>query len=267
MQNFINNFKYYYELFPVKEINDKNIVFSTKELPFEFYIPGIQKAFLDEQKNPTRQYNYEEVIYNEIPNYNMFNFLEHINKEQLYLEFANLLSPKNKKEKIDKIKNIKDFISTYGYIFKLNLEELKADEISRPLSEIETEIKKFNTILTMQNIIDSAKKNKHLKLIPKIQYLDILLKGNEELHVYASLYDFSREIEIANNETLSSILNLFKHCISILTNKEINNCKINYTYYLNSEPKYEIYCNSLLELMYLQFVTDVSNSNNEIRYM
>ena len=76
MQNYITNFKYHYELFPVKEINESNIIFANKNLPFELYIPSFQKAFLDIEKNPTLQVNYEDLIYNGQPSNNIFNFLE-----------------------------------------------------------------------------------------------------------------------------------------------------------------------------------------------
>lgn len=262
MQNYITNFKYHYELFPIKEINESNIIFANKDLPFEFYIPSFQKAFLDIEKNPTLQVNYEDLIYNGQPSDNIFDFLELVNKEQLYIEFANLLFPKNKKEKLNKLKNIKDFVSTYGYIYKIELQEYDTEEIFKPLSEIETEIKKFNTILAMQKILDLTKKEE-IKVIEPIKFLNTILKDNDELLVYASLYDFKDEIKISDDRELGNILNLFKHCICVLTNKVINNCKINYSYSIDSEPQYEFVCNSLLELMYLQFVTDVSNANNE----
>ena len=47
MQNYIENFEFNYLLLPIKEINSENIIFSTEEMPYEFYIPEIKKRYKD----------------------------------------------------------------------------------------------------------------------------------------------------------------------------------------------------------------------------
>ena len=50
MQNYIENFEFNYLLLPIKEINSENIIFSTEEMPYEFYIPEIKKYFKYKKK-------------------------------------------------------------------------------------------------------------------------------------------------------------------------------------------------------------------------
>lgn len=261
MKSYIENFNYKYQLLPIKEINETGITFYTDELPEEFYSNKIREYIITQLDRPLpNDEEFLKFLYSDNPTYNEFDLLKTFGKENLYIEFANLLKPKNKKEKLDKVKNIKNFINAFGYIYKFDYSELiKNETIYRPLAEIETEIKILNAVINMQYILNSGIEIG--KEIGPIKYFEFISKEFPELNILSLYnYNFKDTIIIENNITQKEISNIITTCISYVVNFKIKNCNIN-IFFDNFTPQSIFNCNSLLEVMYLQFLLDTTKSN------
>lgn len=244
MKNYIENFYQNRELHFIEQITDDEIVFSPTIDTFEFYIPNFLKK-LSTTKDIWNAYSEEPIC-------NNFDLLDTNNVDYLYVDFANLLSPKNRKEKLDIKKQIKKFIETYGYILPFSLEE-NNKTITRPLSEIKNEIEKFNIIINIHKILTSDS----IKEFPPLninKYID-----DPALKCYSSLYDFDNGFIIKDEKQLISIKDVLKKYFSSQINSVISNCNLDFSYF--ETPKYSITCDSLLEVMYLQFVSNITISN------
>ena len=244
MKNYIENFYQNRELHFIEQITDDKIVFSPTVDTFEFYIPNFFKR-LSTTKDIWNSYSEEPIS-------NNFDLLDTNNVDYLYVDFANLLSPKNRKEKLDIKKQIKEFIETYGYILPFSLEE-RNKTITRPLSEIKNEIEKFNILINIHKILTSDS----IKEIPPLninKYID-----DSALNCYYSLYDFYNGFIIKDEKQLISIKDVLKKYFSSQIDSVISNCNLDFSYF--EAPKYSITCDSLLELMYLQFVSNITISN------
>ena len=261
MQSYIENFNYTYQLLPIKEINENEIIFYTDELPEEFYSNKIREYIIFQLNKPfPNNKKILNFLYSDNYTHNEFDILKTFGKENLYIEFANLLEPKDKREKLHKVKNIKNFISAFGYIYKFDYNELiKNETIYRPLDEIETEIKILNAVINMQYILNSGiEVGKEIK---PIKYFELILNEYPKLKLLSLYnYNFTKNIVIKDTTALKEITNIITACISYIVNLKIKNCNIN-IFFDKFTPKCVFNCSSLLEVMYIQFLLDTTKSN------
>lgn len=261
MKSYIESFEYYYTLYPIENIDLNNITFSTNELPWDCYVvKNKHLKYIKDSKEKNNYTNKEKKISRDFPDYNSFKFLDKFEKENLYIDFANLLSPKNKKQKVNKLTNIKNFIEIYGYILPFSSEELEDEFLIKPLSEIENEIKIFNALINIKKILDSDLKiGNHI--LP-IKYYNLIVERFDILKSDGFNYFFDEEIVIKSEEMIFDIVTKLKLSISYVIESIIKNCRLSYS--LRNNPPLAIVCNSLLEVMYLQFAEDMGNSNIKI---
>ena len=169
------------------------------------------------------------------------------------IDFANLLTPKNKKEKFDIKKQLKNFIETYGYIFPFTIEEKNNKNFSRPLFEILNEIDKMKIIINIHRILTSDS----IEEIPPLKFKKFII--DHILEIKSSHYDFDNGFVIEDKKQLDNIKLILKEYLSNEINSIISNCHLSFSFFETTE--YSIKCNSLLELMYLQFVSNITLSN------
>lgn len=238
----------------------------------------------------------DDTIYFEVPEKywvrNTFSFLEDDKKnKKLYIEFANLLTPDSKKQNFNKLEKMREFFSKYGYIYdiKLNKKLKKKNEdgtvtfsdnhITKhegKVKDVEKEIRLLNVILRLENILNVGLKiNDTIPILEDIAeaflrvinyYQDINMDNSSVMVHDINLWHIGVvPYEIKTEENLKFANRILKQYISGLIDSVIRKIEPR-TIFVDNKPTFGFYCNSLLEVMYLQLFEDLENSKMVVSY-